>query len=172
MKITLPRILLAVAAELTALVLQVSVFARLGLPGTTPDTLLVVVLVLAMAGGPTFGTVLGFAAGVLIDVAPPAAGSVGQTAAIYAVAGFVAGHLELDPGRPELSTVLAITGLSGAVCLALAVLGWLIGTPEITWSAVPWLLLTQMFYAAVLALAIIPAIGLLYRGAVDEGHVA
>ena len=171
MRITIPRVMLAVAVILTAFVLQESVLSRIGLPGATPDLLLVVVLVLAMAAGPTSGAVMGFAAGVLIDVAPPAAGSIGQTAAIYAIAGFVAGHVPLDPGRPDLTSVGTICGLAAAVFIASALLGWLLGSPEITWSAVPWLLVTQVFYAGVLALAVVPALGVLYRGAVDEGRL-
>lgn len=172
MKLTGPRLLVATAVILSALVLQVSVFARLGLPGATPDLLLVVALVLGMAAGPMTGTVMGFAAGVLVDLAPPAAGSIGQTAAIYALAGFIAGHVALEPGRPELRSVLTITALAAGVCLALTVLGWALGSLDITWSGVPILLITQAIYAAVLSLAVLPMVGMLYRGAADEGQLA
>lgn len=172
MKLTGPRLLVATAVILSALVLQVSVLARLGLPGATPDLLLVVVLVLAMAAGPMTGTVMGFAAGVLVDLAPPAAGSIGQTAAVYALAGFIAGHAALEPGRPELRSVLTIGALAAGVCLALTALGWALGTLDITWSGVPILVFTQAIYAAILSLAVLPLVGMLYRGAADEGQFA
>ena len=82
-RLTLPRVLLIIASLGTAVVLQSSILARLGLPGATPDLLLVVVLVIALVSGPLVGAVTGFAAGVLVDLAPPAAGSLGQTAAIW-----------------------------------------------------------------------------------------
>ncbi len=168
----MPRVLLVVAALGTALVLQASVFARLGLPGATPALLLVVVLAFAMVAGPTAGAAIGFSAGVLVDLAPPSAGSLGQTAAIYAIAGFVAGYVELAPGRPDLASVAVIAGLSAAVVLLQALLATLIGTPEVTWSIVPLLMVTQLVYAALLALLVMPVIGLLYRGAADEGRLA
>jgi len=171
MRITLPRALLIVAALLTGLVLQTTLLSRLGLPGATPDLVLVIVLVLAMAAGPGPGAVIGFSAGVLVDVAPPATGSIGQTAAVYAIAAFVAGHLTLDAGAFDLRSVLVIGGLTGAVTLGLSVTGAALSS-HVTWAAVPWFVVTSALYAAVLALAVLPVIGLLYRGAADEGRLA
>ena len=67
LRLTLPRVLLIIASLGTAVVLQSTVFARLGLPGATPDVVLVVVLVIALVAGPTVGAVTGFGAGVLVD---------------------------------------------------------------------------------------------------------
>jgi len=164
--------LVAVAVTLSALVLQVTVLSRLGLPGATPDLLLVVVLVLGMAAGPTTGTIVGFGSGVLVDLAPPATGSIGQTAAVYALAGFLAGHMTAESGRPDLRSVLAVSGLAGGVCLALVVLGWMLGSMNVTWWAVPALVVTQMLYAGLLSLVVLPIVGLLYRGAAEEGVTA
>ena len=170
LRLTLPRVLLIIASLGTAVVLQSTVFARLGLPGATPDVVLVVVLVIALVAGPTVGAVTGFGAGVLVDIAPPAAGSIGQTAAIYALAAFVVGHAQFEPGRPDLQSVLAISVVAAAVVLVQAILGTLLGQPEVTWSLVPLLIATQFIYAAILALLIIPAVGVMYRGAGDEGR--
>lgn len=172
MRITLPRVLLIVAALLTGLILQTTLLSRLGLPGATPDLVLVTVLVLAMAAGPGPGAVIGFGAGVLVDVAPPATGSIGQTAAVYAIAAFVAGHFTLDAGAFDLRSALAIAGLTAGVTFALSVTGALLSSPHVTWSAVPWFVVTAAVYAAVLALAVVPIIGVLYRGAADEGRLA
>lgn len=172
LRLTFPRVLLIVAALGTAVVLQSSIFARLGLPGATPDLLLVAVLVIALVAGPMVGAVAGFAGGLLADIAPPAAGSLGQTAAIYALAGFVIGHAEFEPGRPDLQSVLSVSGVAAAVVLVQAILGTLLGQPEVTWSLVPLLVATQFVYSAVLALVMIPTVGLLYRGAGDEGRFA
>lgn len=171
-RLTTPRVLLIIASLMTAVVLQSSIFARLGLPGATPDLLLVVVLVIALVSGPLVGTVTGFAAGVLVDLAPPSAGSLGQTAAIYAVAAFIIGHAQCEPGRPDLQSVLSVSGLAAAVVLFQAILGTLLGQPQVMWSLVPLLVVTQFVYSALLSLVIIPAIGLMYRGAGDEGRFA
>lgn len=172
MRLTFPRVMLVVAALLTGLVLQTALLSRLGLPGATPDLVLVIALVLAMAAGPGPGAVIGFSAGVLVDVAPPAGGSLGQTAAVYAIAAFVAGHLTLDAGAFDLRSTLTIAGLTGAVTLALSVTGTVLSSPHVTWSAVPWFVVTSAVYGAVLALGIVPIVGLLYRSAADEGRLA
>lgn len=172
MRISYPKLVMVLAVVLSAFVIQVSFLSRIGLPGATPDLVLVVVLALAMATGPSYGAAIGFAAGVAVDLAPPASGSLGQTAAVWAIAGFAAGHLVLDSGMPDLASVGAVTGLAGASLIALAITGTLIGTPEVTWSAVPILVVTQMLYAAVLSFAVLPLIGMLYRGTVEEGRLA
>ncbi len=172
LRLTFPRVLLIIAALGSALVIQSAILARLGLPGATPDMLLVAVLVIALAAGPLVGTVVGFSAGVLVDIAPPAAGSLGQTAAIYALAGFAIGHAQFEAGRPEFAAVLLVGGVSAAVVLGQAILGTLLGQPEVTWSVVPLFVVTQFVYSALLAFVMIPAIGLLYRGAGDEGRFA
>ena len=61
------RLVLAVAAILTALLLQVDVVNRLHLPGGHPDLVLLVVVSLALVGGPAYGAVAGFAAGFAAD---------------------------------------------------------------------------------------------------------
>lgn len=172
LRITFPRVLLIIAALTTALVVQSAIFARLGLPGATPDVLLIAVLVIALVAGPLVGAVVGFAGGVLADIAPPAAGSLGQTAAIYALAGFAIGHAQFEPGRPDFASVLSVAGVASAVVLAQAILGTLLGQPEVMWNLVPLFVLTQFVYSALLALVMIPAVGLLYRGAGDEGRFA
>ena len=169
---TLGRLLVVVASLGTAFILQSVVLARIGLPGATPDLLLVVTLVLAMAAGPLPGTIIGFGSGLLIDLAPPASGSLGLTAAILAVAGFAAGHVEIPPGRPTLATFFTVGGLGSAAVLALAILGILVGSAGVIWSAVPFLLVTQFLYCGLLAVAIASPLGALYRSAGEEGRYA
>ncbi len=172
LRLTFPRVLFIIATLTSALVIQSAIFARLGLPGATPDILLVAILVIALVAGPLVGTVVGFAGGVLVDVAPPAAGSLGQTAAIYALAGFAIGHAQFEPGRIDGASVLSVSGVASAVVLVQAFLGALLGQPEVAWSLVPVFVLTQFVYSALLALVMIPTVGLLYRGAGDEGRFA
>ncbi|MEV8206678.1 rod shape-determining protein MreD, partial [Streptomyces sp. NPDC079189] len=57
------RTLLSTALVVIALVVQVSVLARLQLPGAVPDLLLLVVLGLAFVYGHVAGALIGFGAG-------------------------------------------------------------------------------------------------------------
>ena len=170
--INVGRVLLAVSCVLTALVVQATVLARIGLPGATPDLVIVVVLALAMSSNPMVGAVIGFSAGLVADLAPAAGGSLGQSAALYALAGFAAGHLQPAPGSFDLSAIGAISGLATAVVLGQALLGTFFGGIDVSWARLPWLLATEFAYCAILAAALLPIIGVLYRGAGEEGRFA
>src|SRR3712207_6782816 len=61
-----PRLALASALVLLALVLQLSILPLLNLPGATPDLVLLCVVGLALAAGPMTGTGVGFAAGLAL----------------------------------------------------------------------------------------------------------
>lgn len=67
----LKRIVLSTVLVVIAMVAQVSVLARLHLPGAVPDLLLLTVLGLALAYGHVGGCLVGFFAGLLADIAPP-----------------------------------------------------------------------------------------------------
>src|SRR5215472_6717490 len=109
-----------VAASLAlAVIVQVSVLNRLLLPGGgVPDLVLVLVCALALASGPVSGMVIGFAAGLSLDLAPPGSELVGQYALVFCLAGWAAGRLRPVPGHTERhSAGLVATGemLSAAV---------------------------------------------------------
>ncbi|CAM5330973.1 hypothetical protein SPURM210S_05625 [Streptomyces purpurascens] len=59
--------------------IQVSVLARLHLPGAVPDLMLLTVLGLALVYGHMGGALVGFGAGLLADLAPPADHAAGGT---------------------------------------------------------------------------------------------
>src|SRR5215472_4472914 len=83
-----------------AVVVQVSVLNRLLLPGGgVPDLVLVLVCALALASGPVSGMVIGFAAGLSLDLAPPGSAMVGQYALVFCLAGWAAGRLRPVAGQ-------------------------------------------------------------------------
>ncbi len=77
--------------------IQVTLLSRLGLPGATPDLLVVSVVAVALAMGPIQGAFAGFLAGVIIDVSPPADTVVGVNSIVYLGIGFLAGYVVDDP---------------------------------------------------------------------------
>ena len=93
--------------------------------GVVPDLVLLVVVAAALAHGSELGLVLGFAAGLLLDLAPPADHVAGRWALALMVVGYVAGRLAAA-GRPRVgrsgcrwpaasafvgTSVFALTGL-------------------------------------------------------------
>lgn len=147
---------------LTAVLVQLTVLPLLGLPGATPDLAAVTVIGLGFVGGPVRGTVAGFAAGLLLDLLPPADGLLGLSAVVLLTVGYLAGLLG-QTERSPLSAV-ALTGLlSGGIVLGVALVGGVVADPRVAWDRVPGLLLTQVAYAVVLAPFVLALITWLWR---------
>ncbi len=102
---TTSRALGATVALALALVLQVTVFPHFAWHGIVPNVVLLVVVGAALVRGAQFAMVLGFAAGVLLDLAPPADHVAGRWALALLVVGYVAGRA-LSDVRPTLPAVL------------------------------------------------------------------
>jgi rod shape-determining protein MreD len=96
----------ALTVVLAALVLQVSVLPHLAWQGVVPNVTLLVVVACSLSQGETFGMMLGFAAGLALDLAPPADHLAGRWALALVLVGYVAGRVRADRGR-GVSTVLA-----------------------------------------------------------------
>jgi rod shape-determining protein MreD len=108
--VTAGRTALTAALITLAVVLQVSVFDAFAWHGIVPDLALLVVVGAALVRGGEFGMVVGFAAGVLLDLAPPAEHTAGRWALALLVVGYVAGRVRQDarPGTtPTATTVMA-----------------------------------------------------------------
>jgi rod shape-determining protein MreD len=157
------RVGLSFALVLTALLLQIVVLPLFHLPGATPDVLTVTVVALGLAGGPVRGAATGFAAGLALDLVPPADGVLGLSAVVLVVVGYVAGLLGADRDRSPFLLVGSAGLLAGAATLGLALVGGLVGDPRVVWDRVPGLVLTQVAYALVLAAFVVPLVISLWR---------
>lgn len=113
------RALAAGAAVVVALVLQVTLFPHFAWQGVVPNLALLVVVAAALSRGPQFAMVTGFAAGVLLDLAPPADHVAGRWALALVVVGYIAGRVRQDTqfgaGLGARPPALAVVG-SVAVC--------------------------------------------------------
>ena len=99
--ITLPRAAAALVAVSVALVLQASLFSHLAVHGVVPDLVLLVVVAAGLAHGSEAGLGLGFGAGLLLDLAPPADHDAGRWALALMVVGYLAGRLAAS-GSPRV----------------------------------------------------------------------
>lgn len=111
-----------------ALLAQVMVVNRVTLPGGgAPDLVLLAVIGASLARGAAAGAVLGFFAGLLVDVMPPSAHLVGQYAFVLALVGYVAGR---GAGGPATTVVLCVL----IAPLLAAAVGGLISDPRVSMS--------------------------------------
>ncbi|MFC4786877.1 rod shape-determining protein MreD [Nocardioides sp. MAHUQ-72] len=134
---SLLRGLVAALAVSVALVLQVTVFPHLAWQGIVPNLCLLVVVGAALTRGPQFAAVLGFLAGVVLDLAPPADHVAGRWALALVIVGYVAGRVRQDV-RPTATAVVATVAASSFVGTSVfAISGLLLRDPAL---AVPDLL--------------------------------
>ncbi|GAA0908406.1 rod shape-determining protein MreD [Streptomyces thermoalcalitolerans] len=161
----LNRILLSTALVVVALMIQVSVLARLHLPGAVPDLLLLTVLALAMVYGHVGGALVGFGAGLLADIAPPADHAAGRYALVLCVIGYLAGLIKPETGqvRTAAGPMAVVVGAAIGSTLLYAGVGALVGDTTARHVGLPGLLLTAAVYDLLLAPFVVPAVMALAR---------
>ncbi|MEU9128908.1 rod shape-determining protein MreD [Kitasatospora sp. NPDC048540] len=167
-RIVLPAVLL-----LVALVIQVSVLGRLQLPGATPDLLMLVVVGLALVYGPSGGCLVGFAGGLLADLAPPSDHAIGRYALVLCLVGYAAGLLRPEGGRQRsaLSALLVVAGAAVVSTLLYATVGALVGDTAARHVGLTGLVLSALLYDVLLAPFVVPAVMLVARR-YDQGPAA
>ncbi|MEU0002725.1 rod shape-determining protein MreD [Streptomyces sp. NPDC006314] len=159
------RILLSSALVVVALVIQVSVLARLHLPGAVPDLLLLTVLGLAMVYGHVGGALVGFGAGLLADLAPPADHAAGRYALVLCVIGYFAGLIKPENGRLKSATGPMAVVVAAAIgsTLLYAGVGALVGDTAARHVGLTGLLISAALYDLLLAPFVVPGIMWLAR---------
>lgn len=166
----LNRMLLSATLVVVALVIQVSVLARLQLPGAVPDLLLLTVVALALVYGHVGGAFIGFGAGLLADLAPPADHAAGRYALVLCVIGYAVGLAKPENGRirsvagPMLVVVAAAIGST----LLYAGVGSLVGDTAARHVGLGGLLFSAAVYDLLLAPFTVPFIMALARRAEND----
>lgn len=107
-----PRPAVLVALVTMAVVAQSVLFRHVSIEGVVPNLALVVTVIGAIARGPQFGACLGFGAGLLLDVAPPADHVAGRWALALVLVGFLAGRIRQDARSSTLTAVLVVGAAS------------------------------------------------------------
>ena len=113
---------------LVAVVLQVALFNLFAVNGVVPNlALLFVVATCSIARGPQFGAVVGFAAGLLLDRAPPADHVAGRWALAFVVVAILAGRVRADAGRSPLAGLATVAVCSFVATSIFALSGVVLG---------------------------------------------
>jgi rod shape-determining protein MreD len=155
--------LLAALSLFTALLVQRSALPLIVLPGGSPLPMVVIIAAFALVRGPFVGCLLGFAAGLFADLAPPSTGGVGREAFVYCLIGYACGMLAGEIDRTALAPLAIVAGASVAAVLGNAVVGALFEGDHPSWSSLAHLLPAVVLYDVLLAPFIVPLIALLVR---------
>ena len=164
------RFLLSAALIVAAMVVQVSILARLGLPGAVPDLLLLVVIGLALVYGHVTGCLIGFFGGLFIDLAPPSDHAVGRYALVLCVVGYVAGLLKPETGqlRSVLTPLMVVAAAAVGSTLLYAGVGALVGDTAARHVGLTGLLFSSLIYDVLLAPFVVPGVMALARRTVTD----
>ncbi|MCX3059123.1 rod shape-determining protein MreD [Streptomyces beihaiensis] len=164
------RMLLSAALVVVALVVQVCVLARLQLPGAVPDLMLLTVLGLALVYGHVGGCLVGFGAGLLTDLAPPADHAAGRYALVLCVIGYLAGLAKPEKGQPRtaLGPMLVVVAAAIGTTLLYASVGALVGDTAARHVGLVSLLFTAAVYDLLLAPFVVPGVMALARRAEND----
>ena len=150
---SLLRALVAFVVVCVAVVLQVSLFPHVAWEGVVPNLALLVVVGAALVRGPQFAAVLGFVAGVAIDLAPPADHVAGRWALAMTVVAFLAARVRQDVRPTALAVVGTVAAGSFVATSLFALIGLLLsdsatsvgGLLEVVLVAVVWDVLLTPF---------------------------
>jgi rod shape-determining protein MreD len=157
------RGVVAAVAVALALVLQVSVFGPLAWEGVVPNLCLLVVVAGALTRGPQFAMVLGFGAGLLLDLAPPADHVAGRWALALLLVGYLVGRVRPE-SRPTATTVVAtVAGASFVGTSVFALSGVLLSDPVVGVGETLSVLAVSLVWDVLLTPFVLPPLMALFR---------
>jgi len=110
-----------------AVTLQVAVFNLVAVNGVVPNLALIVVVAASVARGPQFGAVVGFVAGLLLDLAPPADHIAGRWALALVLVAILAGRVRADARRSPLAGMATVAICSFVATSVFALSGVVLG---------------------------------------------
>jgi rod shape-determining protein MreD len=146
----------ALAAVILALVLQVSVFPHVAWHGIVPNVCLLVVVAAALTVEAPFALLLGFTAGVALDLAPPADHVAGRWALALTIAAFLAARVRQDVRPTAMAVVGTVAAASFAASSVFALSGMLLSDPALSVGGVLEVVLVAVLWDVLLTPFVLP----------------
>lgn len=157
------RVLVIAALVVVTVTVQLSVVTHFALDGVAPDLALLLVIGAALVRGPTYAAVVGFFAGLVLDLAPPADHTAGRWALALVVVGFLTGLARPDGARTLVTTVSIVAAGAFIGTSVYALSGLVIGEPSVTVATAMHVVPLAVVYDALLTPVVIPLLVLCFR---------
>jgi rod shape-determining protein MreD len=141
-----------------AVVSQAVVLRYLAIDGVVPNLALVLVVVAAIDRGPQSGALLGFGAGLLLDLAPPADHVAGRWALALVVVGYLAGRVRQDARTSTFTAVLVVGAASFVGTSLYAFSGVLLDDGGLAVEAMLRVIVTSVLWDLLLAPLLVPVL--------------
>ena len=149
-------VLLLVMVAVSA-VLQVTLLSHVSIAGVVPNLVLVLVVVAAIVRGPSFAAGLGFTAGLLLDLAPPADNVAGRWALALVVVAYLAGRVRQDARSSAVTAVLVVGACSFVGTSIYAISGMLLGDSVPGTGSIVQVIAVSVLWDLMLAPLLVPA---------------
>jgi len=146
------------AMTFVAVIAQTVVLRYVAIDGVVPDLVLVLVVVAAIDRGPQFGAQLGFGAGLLLDLAPPADHVAGRWALALVVVGYLAGRVRQDARSSTLTAVLVVGTASFVATSIFALSGFVLDDGALPVDETLRVIVTGVLWDLFLAPLLVPAL--------------
>jgi rod shape-determining protein MreD len=157
------RMLVAFLLVSLALVLQVSLFPHLGWQGVVPNLCLLVVVGAALTRGPQAAVLLGFLAGVALDLAPPADHVAGRWALALVVVGYVAGRVRQDVKPTAVAVVGTVAASSFIGTSVFAITGLILQDPVLDVGQLLQVIVVAVVWDVLLTPFVLPPVMTLFN---------
>jgi rod shape-determining protein MreD len=159
----LTRAGLVTAVVLVAVAAQVAIFSLFSVNGVVPNLVLIVVVAAAVARGPQFGAVVGFVAGMLIDLAPPADHVAGRWALALVLVAVLAGRVRADARRSPLAGLATVAACSFVGTSVFALSGIVLGDHGLPAGQMIQVIAIGVLWDVVVAPLLLPGLLLLFE---------
>lgn len=124
--------------------------------GVVPNLALLVVVAAAVVRGSDYGAGVGFLAGMLLDLIPPASGTVGRWALALVIVGYLAGKVGADARRSWRALFLVVAGCSFVATSLFALSGVILDDTTMQASRMPLVILLGTVIDVVAAVIVLP----------------
>lgn len=158
------RVLVVTTVVSLAVVLQVALFPFLAYDGVVPNLALLVVVAAALVRGPEFAAVLGFLAGLAVDLAPPADHVAGRWALALVVVGYLAGRVRHDARTSAVAAIIAVAASSFVGTSIFALSGLVLSDPSVPVAEALSVIPPAVLYDVLLTPFVLPLVMRLFRG--------
>lgn len=141
-----------------AIVAQAVIFRFVSVEGVVPNLALIVVVAAAIARGSEFAAMLGFGAGLLLDLAPPADHVAGRWALALVLVGYLAGRVRQDARTSPLMAVVLVGAASFVGTSIYAFSGVLLNDGGLPIDAMLRVIVISVLWDLMLAPFLVPAL--------------
>ncbi|MGI8887895.1 MAG: rod shape-determining protein MreD [Nocardioidaceae bacterium] len=152
------RILVIGVLVVATVTLQNSIFSHFSLSGVVPDLAMLVVIAVALVRGPDYGATVGFAAGLVLDLAPPADHTAGRWALSLLLVGYVIGLARGDAESSALSAIFMVAAGAFIGTSVFALTGLVLGDPGVSVSLALEVVPRAILYDVLLPPLVIPLV--------------